>query len=351
MQHITTHPNYRYWSERVTRLGLMLGLGLVVFAAWKLCPNQPAELTFVWALVTGLLTGVHCTSMCGGFVLAYATRKQASATHHVHYALAKTLSYSMGGAFFGALGQLVSFSSGARGLLGLLAGVALLGYALARTLPPFRRKCGCASSCRVGRVTHPLLIGLFNGMMVICGPLQAMYLAAAATANPLHGAGLLFCFGLGTLPMLLGFGWLATLLKQRFQPFLHKAGSFLMMLFALLMIQQGLALAGFNLKAASAEPAENQGSVQIVRMRASQAGYSPQVFVVQTGIPVTWLIQVDQLTTCNQQIVIPALQIDHQLVAGENRINFLPKEPGTLAWSCWMGMLRGQFQVVAGSAP
>src|SRR5512134_498499 len=45
----------------------------------------------------------------------------------------------------------------------------------------------------------PLVIGLLNGLMLGCGPLQAMYIMAAGTGSAQEGATMLFFFGLGTL--------------------------------------------------------------------------------------------------------------------------------------------------------
>ena len=48
--------------------------------------------------------------------------------------------------------------------------------------------------------SNPFVIGLLNGLMIICGPLQAMYVMAAGTGNWTQGGAILFFFGIGTLP-------------------------------------------------------------------------------------------------------------------------------------------------------
>ena len=57
---------------------------------------------------------------------------------------------------------------------------------------------------------NPTMVGLLNGLMIACGPLQAVYILAAGTGSMIEGANLLFMFGLGTLPVMLGFGALAS---------------------------------------------------------------------------------------------------------------------------------------------
>ena len=64
-----------------------------------------------------------------------------------------------------------------------------------------------------GSRNRPLVIGLLNGLMIACGPLQAMYVMAAGTGSALEGAKMLFTFGIGTLPVLLSFGVLTSLIS------------------------------------------------------------------------------------------------------------------------------------------
>ncbi len=42
------------------------------------------------------------------------------------------------------------------------------------------------------RPHHPFILGIFSGLLLGCGPLQAMYITAAGVGNPLEGAQLLF---------------------------------------------------------------------------------------------------------------------------------------------------------------
>ena len=60
---------------------------------------------------------------------------------------------------------------------------------------------------------RPFVIGLLNGLMIACGPLQAMYVMAAGTGSAIEGAKMLFTFGIGTLPVLLSFGFLTSLIS------------------------------------------------------------------------------------------------------------------------------------------
>src|SRR3989339_1391466 len=75
----------------------------------------------------------------------------------------------------------------------------------------------------------PLVIGLLNGLMIACGPLQAIYIMAAGTGSPLEGAKLLFVFALGTLPVMLGFGYVTGFVSSKATHKVVKASGALVM--------------------------------------------------------------------------------------------------------------------------
>jgi plastocyanin domain-containing protein len=62
-------------------------------------------------------------------------------------------------------------------------------------------------------------------------------------------------------------------------------------------------------------------------------------------VPVRWIIEGREVTECNRHLLVPALGLDVEVKPGETIVEFTPKEPGTIPFSCWMGMLRGSFQV------
>ena len=114
------------------------------------------------------------------------------------------------------------------------------------------------------------------------------------------------------------------------------------------MLGNGLALSGISLPqrntASVIQAMQNDGS-QTLRTEIDYGSY-PSVRV-KAGIPVDWTIIVPEgkLNGCNGEILIPAYQIDIVLQEGENPISFLPEQPGTISYSCWMGMIRGTIEV------
>jgi sulfite exporter TauE/SafE len=215
------------------------------------------NLNYGLLFLTGLFTGFHCVGMCGALVVGYSLRgggqHPADWRSHLQYALGKTVSYTAIGALFGALGAIITFTPWLRGVVGLLAGGFLLVFGLsvinpAGSLHRLRFRTPGFLMRFIGqayrRYSHPLIIGLLNGLMIICGPLQALYIMAAGTGNPLSGAKLLLAFGLGTLPVMMGFGFLTSGVSNRLAPRIVKASGFLVVALGLIMLNRGLIMTG-----------------------------------------------------------------------------------------------------------
>ena len=76
------------------------------------------------------------------------------------------------------------------------------------------------------------------------------------------------------------------------------------------------------------------------------SGYSPNHFVLSRGIPVKWIINGKQVTSCNHRIIVPSLNLEFDVKKGRQTIEFTPTKAGVIPWSCWMGMLHGDFEVI-----
>lgn len=207
------------------------------------------------AFVVGLLTSFHCVGMCGGFIVAYTTADDGPRRNplrlHAWYALGKFISYGAIGAGFGFLGHSISVSHGIRVGVTMAAGLVLVLYGLTSLgLLPLQRWMGARTPTRVlrfftglrSRYQHPMIFGLFSGVMVMCGPLQAIYVAAAGTGSALQGAVLLLAFAAGTLPLLMGFGMATGFLSMRFTRRALQVASVAVIVLGALMINRGVAM-------------------------------------------------------------------------------------------------------------
>jgi len=375
---------FRVWVKRL--LGLLFGLagiGLIVYLDARLrsssnMPELGVDMGLGLLFTVGFLTGFHCVGMCGALVLSYATKSTATGklrfSGHLLYGLGKTLSYTLIGAGFGLVGSIIAFTPFVRGVVGLAAGVFLILFGLSllnifpglrnfriKTPPTLLRFIG-AQSRRFG---HPFVIGLLTGLMIICGPLQAMYVMAAGTGSALEGGKMMLVFGLGTLPVMMGFGLLTSLASAQLAPKIIRFSGVIVLALGAIMLNRGLVLSGagydFTTGLAwvqgqlrqrlgvdmSADMVATMGpGYQTVEMSFSESTQNPKVVVLQKGVPVRWKIHNDGNQSCVTDVVVPKLGLDVQLKKGEQIIEFTPQQEGLIPWSCSMGMTTGTFKVV-----
>lgn len=337
-------------------------------------PDATRPMSYGLILILGVLTGFHCVGMCGGFVLSYtadaARLGKNPYVSHGLYGAGKTLSYTAIGAMFGLLGAVITFTPLLRGMAGLCAGAFLIVFGLNMLglftpLRKIRLNIPDTLARFIGRTTksthRPFAIGLLNGLMIACGPLQAMYVMAAGTGSAVEGAKMLFTFGIGTLPVLLSFGVLTSLISAALTHRLLRTSGAIVVILGIVMINRGMILigSGYDLRSLlsslsrpgqpelahsiGAQPAQG---IQTITMEVNRSGFSPNHFVLRRGVPVRWIITGREITTCNRRIVVPALGLEFDIEEGSRTIEFTPTVAGVIPWSCWMGMLHGDFVVV-----
>ena len=362
----------RLASTAVSILLVLIGAYLIFGGLFEVdVPDIDQNVSLFLIFTLGLVTGFHCIAMCGGFVISYSSKEALGGNKgvgsHLVYGASKTLSYTLIGGFFGLLGSFIVFTPALKGLAAALAGFFLILYGanmlgiikLRLKGPPFIERF------TTKRSGNPAIIGLANGFMIACGPLQAMYVMAAASGSVFTGALYLLVFGLGTLPALLGFGVLTSVISGRFTNKILRYSGVIVILLGLVMLNRGMVLAGTgydfqtffgqNGKAAYApnNPSTtlsttitNAQSYQVIYMNVTAAGWQPDSFNLKKGVPVKWVIDGQEITGCNKAIQVPKLGLQFDIKKGQQTIEFTPKEAGVIPWSCWMGMIDGKFIVV-----
>ncbi len=362
----------------------LIGIAIIIFAVYMLAkrfgwleffnqfPLAKEGMGYGMLFIIGLLTSVHCVAMCGGICLSQcigkgedssATGKYAALRPAILYNLGRVISYTVIGAIVGALGSVISLSGSFRGMMQILAGIFMVIMALnmlkvfpaLRKITPRMPKIIAKKIYALKKSRSPLYVGILNGLMP-CGPLQAMQIYALSTGSPIRGAFSMFLFGIGTLPLMLSFGILSSLLSKKFTQKMMTAGAVLLLIMGVFLFNSGVSLSGFSLSSmvgSRYEAGSSQDSkvaviedgVQIVTTSLSSGRY--EAITVQKGIPVRWTIKADKsnINGCNNSIIIPKLGITHDFVPGDNVIEFTPTESGVLPYSCWMGMIRSKIIV------
>ncbi|NLK98411.1 MAG: heavy metal transport/detoxification protein [Epulopiscium sp.] len=340
---------------------ILLGLNTAGFDM----ETKLANASYAVLFMVGILTSIHCVGMCGGILLSQSLSPSGGNQFEaikpaLIYNLGRVISYTILGGVIGALGSVLSLSIMAKaalqifaGLFMIIMGLNMLGFTAFRKfhirLPH--------SVCKIkNKSTSPLLVGLLNGFMP-CGPLQTMQLYALGTGSAINGAISMFIFSIGTVPLMLIFGALSGLLSKNYTKQLLKFSGVLIIVLGLIMGNRGFALAGININPMAVlannnnvsnpnvEKAILKDGIQVIRMTADNRGYTPNVFYVQKGIPVKWIIDGQQLNSCNNAIVARALNLQAKIQKGENIIEFTPGNED-INFSCWMGMIRGVIKVV-----
>lgn len=378
-------------NDKKTKIIQILGIVFIIFAAYTIInhfggfnifnsfPVAKQGLGYGALFLIGLLTSIHCVAMCGGINLSQCvpnvntscknSEKKSNLSPSLLYNLGRVISYTVIGGIVGALGSVVGFSGTAKGFIAIIAGVFMVIMALnmldlfpwLRKLNPRMPKIFAQKINAQKKSNSPLYVGLLSGLMP-CGPLQAMQFYALSTGDPLKGAIAMLVFSLGTVPLMFGLGAISSLLSKKFTSKMMTASAVLVLILGVFMFSNGMSLSGIDLSSflanSSSETAAANGIVQtntapvvtdgfqIVTTKLSPNSYEP--ITVKAGIPVKWIIKADasDINGCNNQILVPKYNIQKNLVAGDNIIEFTPTESGTVPFSCWMGMIKSKITIV-----
>jgi len=235
-----------------------------------LVPSQLADSKMGYGMlfVIGLITSIHCISMCGGINLSQSIPREDEAAKAKSrfatfwppflYNLGRVISYTAVGFVLGFVGLLlgsgteVGLSVLLQGVLKLIAGVfmVILGIVMLGLFPQLRKLVPRMPKFLARKTTGekkrrkgPLIVGLLNGFMP-CGPLQSIQIVALASGSPLVGAISMFLFSVGTVPLMLGLGSLVSALGKKFTYLVINVGSTLVIVLGLAMLSQGAGLTG-----------------------------------------------------------------------------------------------------------
>jgi sulfite exporter TauE/SafE len=346
--------------------------------------------------VTGLVTSVHCVAMCGSMVLTYAVtgENEGSAARrmlpHLAYQGAKIVSYVLVGLALGAVGSVLNLG-GVRGwvtfgagLFMILLGLSLTGrFPALRRLSPrpprflmdalstVRRKAKTDAATGHASLATPIAFGLLTGLMP-CAPLQAAQLAAAATGSPVLGALAMLAFGLGTMPLMLGFGAASGALSRGFRDRMMAVLAIVVIVFGVVMLNRGAMLVGSPVTFASARAAivgersvpsvppataaalpraaggaAAPSGVAEIRLVIQNTAFVPDTLSIPAGRPVRLLVDRREAAACSDQIAIPQLGVLKDLAPNTVTVVDLPAtKAGSYTLTCGMGMMSGRITAV-----
>jgi sulfite exporter TauE/SafE len=323
-------------------------------------------------------------ALVGGLILGLASRHaelhpEATAGQkfrpHIFFNLGRIIGYALLGGAIGLLGNAFKLSPNGLGALTFIVGAIMvfLGLKLVQIFPALKdrsitlpsgvaRYFGMSGHAREYSHRGAVIAGALT-FFLPCGFTQAMQAYAVSTGSFFKGAAVMGLFAIGTAPGLLGIGGLTSALSGRKARRFFMIAGLAVIALGLFNVKNSLGLFGFAAKQPSensaAAPAPNAAasdSVQEVRMTQNAGGYDPDVFTVQKGRPVRWIITSTSPYSCAASIVMREYGVSQGLALGENIITFTPTRAGIVPFSCGMGMYRGRFIVTDsangdGSAP
>lgn len=320
------------------------------FNIFNVIPTIDSNITYTMLFLTGLLTSIHCVSMCGAInLIAILNRNSQNRFERpLKYNLGRLISYTILGGIAGLLGSILTINNTISGIIITIAGLAMFVMSL-EMLGLFRIPRIKFLTPKHKKTSNPFLIGLLNGLMP-CGPLQALRLYALSTSSMLKGALSMFLFGLGTMPLMLLTGVIFTNLKGKNKILINNIASVLILVLSLLMLNRGLVALNINIPTFEGNTQYLTPNIiddtQVVEFDLSYNGY--QNIKVEVDKPVKMIIHVDKkyLTGCNNSLTIPEYNINQELKVGDNIIEFYPTKEGTFIYTCWMNMLKNNIKVV-----
>ena len=317
------------------------------FNIFNMIPTIDSKITYGMLMVTGMLTSIHCISMCGAInLLASLDTKQKKLKKPILYNLGRILSYTILGGLVGLLGSILSVNDTVTALITLFASAVMILMSLHMLgiidfhLPKIKFK---------KNTSNAFWIGLLNGFMP-CGPLQAMQLYALSTGSFLKGAFSMFLFGIGTVPLMLSLGFFVNIIKGKKKILLNKIASILILILSLVMLNRGLLSLGIDITKGfqknSYLSAQRYDDYQEVEFDLDYDHYAD--IILQKDIKARIIIHVDSkhLTGCNNEIIMKDFNIQKKLEVGENIIEFTPTKEGTFTYHCWMEMITNHIKVV-----
>ena len=324
--------------------------------------NSGLGVVFMVGLVAGIST---CMAMVGGLVLGLSARHaalhpEATAQQkfrpHLFFNIGRIAGFAVLGGIIGLLGSAFKISAGFLGVLTFVVSIVMifLGLKLIGIFPFLQDKnialpksiakfFGLGNENREYSHRGAIMSGVAT-FFLPCGFTQAMQLYAVSSGSFFQGAAIMGLFALGTAPGLLGIGGLSSIFKGRKARIFFAAAGIAVILFGWFNISNATRLFGGGTvnKPVSAETTD----AQVVKMTQGFDGYSPNIFTVQKGRPVKWVITSKTTLSCASYIVMPKYDISQPLKKGENIIIFTPTETGEIPFSCSMGMYTGKFIVV-----
>lgn len=207
---------------------------------------------------------------------------------------------------------------------------------------------------------RPIILGSIT-ILIPCGVTQSMELLAIGTGNALQGGLVMIVYVLGTIPLFLALGLIASSMMESWYRKSLKIAALVLIALALyslngvlLVLDSPVNLSGFlepiinnhtvEVEKAKILPVEN---LQLVRIKIDSRGYNPSYVRVKKDVPVELTLESKNAYSCALSFILREFNLSVTLKPNDRKvINFTPQEAGKFRFSCSMGMYTGILEVV-----
>ena len=354
-------------SKKIFEASLItIGLVLIYLIAKEMniipAINITGNLNLLTVLFLGLVASIStCMATSGALFLSTIGKKTNNLKQAIYFSLGRMISYAIFGFIAGLVGSVIITNFKFGSALTLLAAVFMILLSLDMlkivsfaVIIPFGATSTVFRKLEHVLIKDPHKSAFFLGVITYflpCGFTQATQVYALGLASPWQSAMTMAVFALGTAPAILFIGSLRSLLKSTFYKYFMKIVAAGVLILGLYYATNFLSIYGINIGinqgTKGVGPIANvENGKQIINMSVISGGYVPNYFTVKKGIPVKWVIDGKNVFGCQGYFVVPSLNISKALNAGENLIEFTPKNSGFINFSCGMGMYRGRIEVI-----
>ncbi|MFZ3495843.1 sulfite exporter TauE/SafE family protein [Streptomyces sp. 5.8] len=295
----------------------------------------------------------------------------------------KLVSHTLLGVLLGVFGDALQPSPRTQAVLLLVAGLLMVLFALdlfgvkwvGRLLPHPPASFGrlMRRSAKTDSVATPALIG-FATVLVPCGVTLSMELLAVTSGSPVAGAAVMAGFVVGTAPLFAVLGYVFRRSTQALSGRLAVLTGVVVLSVALWTMgsalqaggwvsfnspgKQSVASGPFIVEGGDGSGDDNGGTATAedapVRIDASGKQtviltvtdfYLPTQFTAKAGVPTTLVLRGKDSGGCARAFTIPELGVQEIVKRdGDTEIDLGTRKPGTLRFSCAMGMQTGAIE-------
>ena len=359
-------------------VGLLVVIGFLLFKINSL-ENSTTSVTpqaiNLWIIfLTGLTVGgLTCLAVQGGLLASVIAAREDEVLEKNSrfnslfptgaFLVSKLIVYTALGFVLGSFGGALNISSSVQTLMQLVAGIYMLAVALnlldvhpifryAIIQPPRFLTRMVRNQSKSKELFAPAFLGAMT-IFIPCGTTLAMEALAISSGSALTGAGILFAFVLGTMPLFFGIGWITSILGESFKKGFFRLAAVALIYLSFTSVTGALAVSGVSIGLGNSntqprvQAAQYNGPAQEINLSIAASGYSPTYITAKQGVPIKLNLKTTGVYSCASAFRIPSLGVAVNMQPNDAKTVEIPAQSaGALTFICSMGMYKGVINII-----